>query len=227
MPVRSATLAPGEFATEVRGFLVRHRQLQNERAALVVERARLRRELDSLRDTRRENAELRRLLGLSAQTQVVGVAAEIMQRGRGWFAQSISLDRGANAGVRPGQAIVDGEGLIGQIVRVFADASEGVLLTQAGQLTPVYVERTGQRGLTAGEGAGRLELRYIPQHADLKVGDRLLTSGLDRVYPPGVPVARVIRVARPQNTPYLRVECVPLGGVEKSRVVRIIQGVRP
>ena len=138
---------------------------------------------------------MRRLLGLSAQTQVVGVAAEIMQRGRGWFAQSISLDRGANAGVRPGQAIVDGEGLIGQIVRVFADASEGVLLTQAGQLTPVYVERTGQRGLTAGEGAGRLELRYIPQHADLKVGDRLLTSGLDGVFPAGLKTGTVESVA--------------------------------
>jgi rod shape-determining protein MreC len=226
-PARHAAVAPGNMAGEMGGFFTRHRSLQTERDTLAARQAVMQRQLNTLRDTERENAELRRLLGLAARTPVKGVAADVLQQGRGWFTQTLVLDQGAAAGVVAGQAVVDADGLIGQVVRVYRGASEAVLLTQSGHLTPVYVGRTGQRGLAAGEGAGRLALRYIPQHADIRVGDRLLTSGIDRVYPAGVPVARVTEVARLQNTPYLRIACVPLAGVERSRVVRVLQAPAP
>ena len=90
------------------------------------------------------------------------------------------------------------------------------------QLTPVFIERTGQRGLAAGSGRGQMELRFMPTHTDVRVNDRLLTSGIDRVYPAGIPVARVTRVSRSQSSPYLRVEGVPLAGLDRSRAVLVL-----
>jgi rod shape-determining protein MreC len=67
-----------------------------------------------------------------------------------------------------------------------------------------------------------MELRYMPAQTDIRVGDRLLTSGIDRVYPAGVPVARVTRVSRSQTSPYLRVDCQPLAGLDRSRAVLVM-----
>jgi rod shape-determining protein MreC len=221
-PVREAVRAPVEVADELSGFFVRHRVLQKERDALVAEQGRLRAALDAAADQARENAELRALLQLERLPQHRGVAASLLYQGHDWFVQRMTLDRGASAGLRAGLAVVDGAGLVGQLIRVYPRTSEVILVSNSGQLTPVYVERTGQRGLAAGSGQGRLELRYMPIHADVRAGDRLLTSGIDRVYPPGIPVARVLRVTRPQAGPYLRVECAPLAGIDRARAVLVM-----
>ena len=109
--------------------------------------------------------------------------------------------------------MVDADGLVGQLTRVYPGSSEVTLVSSTDQLTPVFVERTGQRGLAAGSGHGQMELRYMPSQTDLRAGDRLLTSGIDRVYPAGIPVATINRVSRSQSSPYLRVDCLPLGGL--------------
>jgi len=72
-----------------------------------------------------------------------------------------------------------------------------------------------------------MELRYMPTHTDVRVNDRLLTSGIDRVYPAGIPVARVTRVSRSQSSPYLRVEGVPLAGLDRSRAVLVLLAEPP
>lgn len=221
-PVREATRAPVEVASELGGFFVRHRVLQKERDALLAEQRQLRVALDAAADRARENAQLRALLRLEAIPGRKAVAASLLYQGHDWFAQRMTLDRGAGAGLREGLPVVDGAGLIGQLTRVYPGTSEVTLVSNAGQLTPIYVERTGQRGLAAGSGQGRMELRYMPIHADIRVGDRLLTSGIDRIYPSGIPVARVLRVTRPQAGPYLRIDCAPLAGVERSRTVLVL-----
>jgi rod shape-determining protein MreC len=118
--------------------------------------------------------------------------------------------------------VVDAAGLVGQVSRVYPGSSEVTLVSSPDQLTPVTIERTGQRGLAAGSGRGQLELRYMPAQTDVRPGDRLLTSGIDRVYPAGIPVARVTRVSRSQSSPYLRVECLPLAGLDRSRAVLVL-----
>jgi rod shape-determining protein MreC len=123
--------------------------------------------------------------------------------------------------------VVDASGLVGQLSQVYPGTSEVTLVSSPEQLTPVFVERTGQRGLVAGSGRGQLELRYMPTHIDVRVNDRLLTSGIDRVYPAGIPVARVTRVSRSQSSPYLRVEGVPLAGLERSRAVLVLLVAEP
>jgi len=221
-PVREAMRAPGDIVAELGGFFTRHRLLQKERDALLAERARLLLGVSAAQDLDRENAELRILLQLQARPGQQLVRAALLYKGHDWFSQRITLDRGAGAGLRSGLPVVDAEGLVGQVSRVYPGSSEVTLVSSPGHLTPVTVERTGQRGLAAGGGLGQLELRYMPAQTDIKDGDRLLTSGIDRVYPAGIPVARVSRVSRSQSSPYLRVECVPLAGLDRSRAVLVL-----
>jgi rod shape-determining protein MreC len=221
-PVRVVLRAPTEVAVELNGFFTRHRLLQKERDELLAERARLRLDAEAARDLARENAALRALLGLRERPGQRAVQAALLYQGHDWFTQRITLDRGASSGLTDGLPVIDDAGLLGQLTRVYAGSSEVTLVSSPEQLTPVYIERTGQRGLAAGTGHGRLELRYMPTQADVRVGDRLLTSGIDRVYPPALPVARITRITRSQSGPYLRVECAPLAGLDRARAVLVL-----
>lgn len=221
-PMRVAMRAPIDVAAELSGFFVRHRQLQQERDALLAERAQQSLSVNVARELARENAELRVLLQLQTRPGQQVVRAAMLYKGYDWFTQRITLDQGAGSGLRGGLPVVDARGLMGQVSRVYPRSSEVTLVSSPQQLTPVFVERTGQRGLAAGTGQGRLELRYLPAQTDIRQGDRLLTSGIDRVYPAGVPVASVTRVSRSQSSPYLRVECLPLAGLEQSRAVLVL-----
>jgi rod shape-determining protein MreC len=221
-PVRQVLRAPTDVATELGGFFTRHRALQKERDALLAERAALLAGVNAARDLARENSELRTLLQLQDRPGQQLVRAALLYKGHNWFSQRITLDRGAAAGLRAGLAVVDAEGLMGQVNKVYPGTSDVMLVSSPGHLTPVVIERTGQRGLAAGSGQGLMELRYMPAQTDIQAGDRLLTSGIDRVYPAGIPVARVSRVSRSQSSPYLRVECVPLAGLGRSRAVLVL-----
>lgn len=221
-PVRVVMRAPGDVASELGGFFVRHRLLQQERDTLLAERVRLSFDVNAAQELARENAELRALLHLQTRPGQQMVHAALLYRGHDWFAQRITLDQGAASGLRGGLPVVDARGLMGQVTRVYPGSSEVTLVSSPQQLTPVLVERTGQRGLAAGNGQGRLELRYMPAQTDIRPGDRLLTSGIDRVYPAGIPVATVARVSRSRSSPYLRVECLPLAGLERSRAVLVL-----
>lgn len=221
-PVREIMRAPSDVAAELGGFFTRHRLLQKERDTLLAERARLMVNVNAARELRRENAELRSLLQLQTRPGQQVVHAAQLYRGHDWFSQRITLDQGGRAGLRSGLPVVDAVGLVGQVSRVYPASSEVTLISSSEQLTPVLIERTGQRGLAAGSGQNLLELRYMPAQTDIRPGDRLLTSGIDRVYPAGIPVARVTRVSRSQSGPYLRVECMPLAGLDRSRAVLVL-----
>lgn len=221
-PARELMRAPIEVASELSGFFTRHRLLQKERDTLLAERAELAVSLNTANDLARENTELRALMQLQDRPGQQTVHAALLYQGHNWFAQRITLDQGAAAGLRSGLPVVDASGLVGQVNRVYPGSSDVMLVSSPEQLTPVVIERTGQRGLAAGSGRGRMELRYMPAHTDIRAGDRLLTSGIDRVYPAGIPVARVIRVSRSKSGPYLRVECLPLAGLDRSRAVLVL-----
>jgi len=222
-PAQRGVRVPFDVAAEISGFLVRHRALQQQRDQLLDERGELKRALYAARDAERANAELQSLLKLASQRDRTAIAARMLYQGQDWFSRRMTIDRGASAGVRDGSPVIDAEGLVGQVTRVYPASSEVTLVTHADQLTPVFVERTGQRALAAGSSQSDLmELRFMPAQTDLKPGDILLTSGIDKVYPAGLPVARVVRVTPPQASPYARVECVPLAGVNRSRVLLVL-----
>ena len=227
-PVQRAVLVPFDVAAEVSGFLVRHRELQQQRDKLLDERVYLARALYAARDAERVNTELRSLLKLAGNRDRAVVAAHILYQGQDWFIRRMTIDRGASSGIQPGSPVIDAQGLVGQVTRVYRASSEVTLVTNSDQLTPVFVERTGQRALAAGGSeADQLELRFMPAHTDIKPGDLLLTSGIDKVYPAGLPVARVMRITPPEASPYARVECLPLAGVNRDRALLVLSVIAP
>lgn len=168
-----------------------------------------------------ENAHLRELLQMSRRVETRSIAADILYNAPDPFARKVILDRGAQQGVEPGLAVVDARGVIGQVTRVHPIQAEVTLLTDRNQSIPVSVARNGVRGVLYGVGRGMLEMRHVLADVDIQPGDQLVTSGLDGVFVPGLPVAKVTRVDRDADA-FARIECEPLAAIERSVQVLVI-----
>lgn len=220
-PLQWAVNAPLRVVGRVGDFFVSQATLQAENAELKSRQLELRAQLARSQSLQRDLNELKALNGLRMTRLDQGKIAEVLYTGRDPFSYKIIIDKGADAGLANGQAVLDDTGLIGQVTRVQPLTAEVTLLVDKNMMVPVMVERTGQRTLVYGFGGG-IEVRYLAQHADIRPGDRLLTSGIDGLYPAGLPVASVVTVERSPASPFVRVVCSPLGGVEQSRYALVL-----
>ena len=170
-----------------------------------------------------ENAQLRALLKLETRVPVAATAAEVLYSSRDPFTQKLFVDKGEAAGVQAGRAVIDSVGVIGQVTRVFPYMAEVTLVTDKDHAVPVKVERTGVRTVMYGAGAARPpELRYLSPSVEIEPGDRLVTSGIDGTYPPGLAVAQVLSVERETGQSFAHVTCKPLAGTDNSAQVLIL-----
>lgn len=169
-----------------------------------------------------ENQRLRELLDMKARQPVSGTIAEILYTARDPFSRRVIVDKGGQHGIAAGQAVVDEAGVLGQVTRVYPLQSEVTLVTDKNQAVPVKIVRNGLRTALFGASGGQLELRFLAANADVQPGDLLVTSGLDGVYLPGLPVAKVLRVERDAAYSFARILCAPAAGVEKHGQVLIL-----
>jgi len=170
-----------------------------------------------------ENNQLRKLLDARERVPGNSLLAEIMYDARDVFTRKVILNRGTQQGVALGLPVIDNQGVVGQITRVFPFTSEVTLLTDKEQAIPVQVLRNGLRSVAYGRGqSGALELRFIAPNADVQVGDILITSGIDGVYPAGLAVARVMQVENNAAGAFGRVVCQPLAGIERNTQLLIL-----
>jgi rod shape-determining protein MreC len=171
-----------------------------------------------------EAGQLRRLIGAAERLPVKSMPAEILYNGRDPYSRKVVIDKGSQSGVRAGSPVVDEAGVIGQVTRAHALAAEVTLLTDKDQAIPVQVVRNGLRAVAFGAGAsGMLELRFMASNAEIQNGDRLVTSGIDGTYPPGIPVGTVARIERDAAYAFARIVCQPAAGVERGRYVLVIE----
>lgn len=173
-----------------------------------------------------ENARLRQLLELREQLRTPARAAQVLYDAADPYTRKVVIDAGSAQGVLPGSPVVDALGVLGQVTRVYPLVSEVTLLTDPDQAIPVLNTRTGTRALAFGEAggqAGALELRFLAANADVQAGDMLSTSGVDAVYPPGLPVARVDKVERRGDSAFARISCTPLARVDGTTHVLVLQ----
>ena len=175
-----------------------------------------------------ENRHLRELLELRQRMGTPSVAAEVLYEAGDPFTRKMVLDKGALSGVVQGSPVMDEQGILGQITRVHPLVSEITLVTDREHSIPVLNTRTGARGVAFGEsgGAPLLELRYMATNADIEIGDVLTTSGVDGVYPPGIPVAKVVKVERRADTVFARILCESLARVQGARHVMVLAPVK-
>ena len=222
-PVQRLAAAPAALGRRISDFFVTHGALRDDNQRLTAQNLELAREAQQTRALQLENTHLRGLLGASERVSSPARAAEILYAARDPFARKVMIDQGLPAGIEAGRPVVDHVGVIGQVTRVYPWLSEVTLITDKGHLVPVMNVRTGLRAVLAGTGdEGKLELRFIPLAADFQNGDQLVTSGIDGVYPPGLPVAEITNVER--NTAYLfaNISCKPLAGVHNHAQVLVL-----
>jgi rod shape-determining protein MreC len=222
-PLQMAALMPRDAATSMGGYFSSLSSLQNEVRDLKNQQVAQAQSMQQAQLQMAENAHLRRLLDAREHLPVQSIMGEILYDARDPSTRRIVLDRGSRNGVQPGLPVIDNAGVIGQVTRVFPFTSEVTLLTDKEQAIPVQVLRSGLRSIAYGRGrSGLLDLRFVAPDADIQVGDVIVTSGLDGMYPAGLAVAKVAQVEKVGGGAFGRVVCQPLGGVDRNRQLLIV-----
>ncbi|NCS65796.1 MAG: rod shape-determining protein MreC [Hydrogenophilales bacterium CG03_land_8_20_14_0_80_62_28] len=222
-PIQAILARPFGFLNEAGDFFMVHGQVLGENRRLILASQVFASHLQGYEALKSENVQLRGLLNLPLPVGVQARAAEIVRILPDPFNRRVIVDKGAADGVTAGRPVVDAAGLVGQVTQVYADHSEVSLLTAKEQAAPVQNQRNGLRLIVSGAGSDdRLEVRYLDMHADIKPGDILVTSGIDGVYPLGIPVARVLQVEPPRQTPFAKAICQPIGAIGQHRHLLIL-----
>ena len=225
-PVQRGVLAPTEWLGGLGRYLESLDRVERDNQRLEREKTELAQTALRAASLESENAHLRSLAGLREGLRARSVAAEILYDARDPFSRKVIIDRGTSDGVDRGQPVIDESGVVGQVTRVFQMSAEITLLTDREQAIPVQNLRTGVRGIAYGGGSGGstglIDLRFMPSNVDVKQDDLLVTSGLDGVFPQGLPVARVLGVERNAAFQFAKILCAPLGGTERNRHVLVL-----
>jgi len=170
-----------------------------------------------------ENNRLRSLLDLRERLALQGTAAQVLYDAADPYTRKVIIDKGLTHGIEAGSPVVDEAGVLGQVTRAHPLVSEVTLLTDRDQAIPVLNTRTGVRSVAHGQPGGTdLELRFMAGNADVQAGDILSTSGIDGIYPAGLPVAVVSHVERRAESAFARVLCKPSAQVHSALHVLVL-----
>lgn len=227
-PLQRLVMQPVQAVSTVGGYLTSlHESQRAEREAL----ERLARQAErslQVEQLERENRLLRELLTMRERSQSQATGAQVLYDTADPYSRKVVIDRGQTHGVVPGSPVIDESGVLGQVTRVYPLVSEVTLLIDRDQAIPVVNARTGVRSVAFGQPSASgdgLELRYTLASTDIEEGDLLTTSGVDGVYPPGLPVARVLKVERRAQSAFNRVECEPLARVQGALHVLVLSPI--
>jgi len=222
-PVQRAATTPVELVGAIGSFFSTQAQLVAENERLRAKALTYSQHAQRYEAAYAEAEQLRKLVGAQEKLEARVIPAEVLYNGRDPYSHKLFIDRGATHGVRPGSPVTDESGVVGQVTRVHPLLSEVTLATDRDQAIPVQVVRNGLRAVAFGGGAsGTLELRFMAANADIQTNDRLVTSGIDGTYPPGLPVATVMRIERDAENAFARVVCRPAAGVDRGRFVLVL-----
>jgi rod shape-determining protein MreC len=225
-PFQMAALAPRDGMMRVGDYFASMSALEQQVRDLKREQIASAQTLQQSQLQTLENKHLRQLLEARERLPVKSMMGEILYDARDAATRKVVLDRGMRQGVVPGLPVIDNLGVVGQVTRVFPFTSEVTLLTDKEQAIPVQVLRNGLRSVAYGRGqSGLLDLRFTAPNADIVVGDVLITSGLDGVYPAGLAVAKVVKVENSAPGTFGQVVCQPLAGIERNTQLLILMAV--
>ncbi len=225
-PVQRLAAMPGELWDYAGDFFVtqseQHR-LMGENETLRLQHQSDAAQLSQLQALQLENLQFRNLNALPQRSEFTTQLVEIVYAESDVFRRRVLVSKGADSDIRIGQVVMDDAGIVGQITRVYPGLSEVTLITEKNHAVPVQILRNGLRTIVFGTGdISHLSLSYMPVVADVVEGDTLVTSGIDGIYPQGIPVALVVKIERDPAYPFARVTCLPLAGVDRHRHLLIL-----
>ena len=226
-PIQWMAQQPGQFSARVEVFFQDKGEAQEE--ALLAKKQLLAQALHASQVDQLllENKQLRALLDLKERVQTQGQVAQVIYDAADPFTRKVILDKGSFSGIHVSSPVMDEAGIVGQVTRVYPLISEVTLIIDKNHSIPVLNNRTGARGVAFGESAGAplLELRYMAANADIQENDILSTSGVDGVYPAGVPVAKVIKIEKSADSMFARILCEPMGRAQGVRHLMVLEPV--
>ncbi len=196
--------------------------LRAENARLRAENARLREETARLRPAGQENARLRALLGFKEQQPYRTVAARVVGRDPSHWFSTILVDRGAADGVSRNDPVVTSDGLVGHVIETAGPWARVLLLLDPRSAAGVIVERSREAGVAEGQDQAMLRVTYLSRDADVRLGDRVITSGLGQIYPRGLPVGTVVGVSRSPGKLFQDVTVRPAADLDHLEDVLIV-----
>jgi len=222
-PVRQMVHAPAHFFEKVSEFGSSHSELASENQRLKEEALLLKGKQLKFEALEQENIRLRGLLDSTFKVGDQVLIAEPLSINIVPYENLVVVNKGSRYGIQPGQAVVDGNGVVGQVLRVTTHHADVVMITDPSHAIPVQINRNGLRTIAVGTGAAdRLKLPYLAGSADVRPGDLLVTSGLGGVFPAGYPVARI--GAQPsENQGAGRLEAIPVAQLDRNRELLVVR----
>ncbi|MEM9057835.1 MAG: rod shape-determining protein MreC [Pseudomonadota bacterium] len=201
-----------------------------ERSRLLEENERLRQEalatnlkLQRYASLEAENTRLRALMDSTAHIADRVLVSEIMAVDLDRFRHRIVINKGTTSGAFKGQALLDAHGIVGQITQAEPLTSEAILVSDAAHAIPIEVNRNGLRTIAFGSGnLNLIRLPYLPNNADIEIGDLLMSSGLGGTFPSGYPVAVVQDIDRDPGKAFATVEARPAADLNRNREVLLV-----
>ena len=212
-PLEILANAPSEWTRDTKKYFSEHNRLVQENYALKEQAFEQQIKLQRFNTIEAENTHLRTLLNGNIPIQPKAILGEISHMGRDPFTHTVVVNRGSQHNIKAGQAVVDSKGVIGQVTRVYPFTSEVTLITDKELSIPIQIERNQLRAIAFGEGNNTLDIPYLPTNVDIKVGDKLVTSGIDGVYPSGLAVATVTKIQQNPESPFAKIVSTPVADV--------------
>ncbi len=222
-PIQVAVSFPADTVEYFHTTAFTNSQLKAENERLKVEQLENKTKLLKLESLEKENIRLRALLENSFKLGAQVLNAELLAVNLAPYEHIVVVNKGNRFGVNSHQPVLDGHGIVGQVVRTLPFSSEIMLITDPNHAIPVQVNRNGLRTIAIGSGRiNRLNLPFLPNNADIKPGDLLVSSGLGGTFPQGYPVAVVDEFIVQPNKPFADIKATPKAKLDRSRELLIV-----
>lgn len=222
-PIQFMVSAPTTLKDTIGSSLSSYNALKNENARLKSEILVNQTRLQKFSALEKENIRLRALLDSSFKLGEQVLVAELLSVNLDPYKHTVLVDKGSRFGAFAGQPVLDANGVVGQILRANPLNSEIVLISDPSHAIPVQINRNGLRTIAVGSGKiNRLNLPFLPNNADIRVGDLIITSGLGGTFPQGYPVAVITKVAPQPDKPFSQIEAKPSAHLDRSRELMLV-----
>jgi rod shape-determining protein MreC len=222
-PLQVLVSAPFSFSRDIAETMASRSEILADNERLQQEALVLNARMQRMTALEAENARLRALLDSTAKVGDSILIAEIVSVDMNPFRNMIVVNKGGKDGAYVGQALIDADGIVGQITRDRHFSAEAMLVTDIDHAIPVEIARNRLRTIAVGSGElDRLSLPYLPVSADIRDGDLLISSGLGGIFPPGYPVGVVRAIRSVTGQPFLEVNAEPAAALNRIREVLLI-----
>lgn len=203
--------------------LISRRDLEDENTRLTTQNLLLNAQLQKFDTLENENQRLRSLLDSSFKINERVLIARLLAVDLDPYRHQIVFNKGTNHDVYLGQALIDAQGIMGQVIHLNSYSASAMLITDPSHAIPVQINRNGLRTIALGTGStDRLNLPHLPNNADIKIGDLLVTSGLGGRFPPGYPVAHITKIKQHLGQSFAEVSAQPLAQLNNSREILLV-----